>query len=178
MPPVKRSDNFYGIPEYYDHYLEMIKKGNMEGAHVSAQVFHDVLDEFNKTMRDKILFDAYEWELPAGMGKLAVYRYIKKIIKKKDGSYNLPISWRKTFALWDRDPEARAAKKKIYAINSTKNRYTYKIFFLKGTSKFKNRSAYRFKAVSPFRKAVRQIALDPMSIYPTEHFMYDIRYTN
>lgn len=62
-------------------------------------------------------------KLPFGLSKIGLTKY-KRVVKKKNGKYNLPIDWKRT----------KEEKKVVYLVNNHSDGYRVNLFWNRGTA--------------------------------------------
>tara|TARA_R110000772_G_scaffold261973_1_gene380810 strand:+ start:1125 stop:1595 length:471 start_codon:yes stop_codon:yes gene_type:complete len=120
---------------------------------VDEKHYVKILNEFNQFIFDMV-FEGYEVHLPAKMGVLSIIGK-KKVIKfDEDGRPNLPPDWKKTKALWERNPEAKAEKKLVYITNAHSDGIIYRFFWSKLKMMVTYKSAYSFQATRENKRRI------------------------
>ena len=107
---------------------------------VEYSVYANVLKSFNQRVMEKILFEAFEFELPYRLGSIRIKKSKTHFTKK-----TMKVDWQKTKELGQ----------KVYHMNDHTNNFNFRFFWKKKTATFINKSFYSFTAS---RKNKRQLA--------------------
>lgn len=144
-------------PDFYSYYADMhfreYKEGRVNGIidkespyYVDYSTYCKIVDAFNLRLRDLILYDSFDYTMPARMGLLGIRK--KRITPWIDSEgklvNNLPIDWKKTKELWAVDEKAKEEKKIVRHYNKHSKGFVAKWYFSKRTATFKWKSAYSF----------------------------------
>lgn len=97
---------------------------------VSEKDYVKINNAFNKFIIDKI-FEGYNVTIPARMGTISIVGNKKELTFNEDGTPILPPDWKKTKDLWDRNPEAKKNKKRVFITNEHSDGIIYKFFWSK-----------------------------------------------
>lgn len=104
--------------------------------------FAKIVNEFNKFIAGKI-FDGQEVKLPLKMGIVSVKG--KKVALKFDEDGNIDsknLDYKATNDLWNRCPECKERKQKVFHLNEHTNSVRYKFFWSKERMIVKNKMFY------------------------------------
>lgn len=130
--------------------------------YLTRKEYSKILDLFNIGVRELMIYDNFEYKLPARLGYLLVTK--KKITPYigKDGEYKnpLPVNWKETLALWEEDSNAKIAKKLIRYDNKHFNGNLAKWTHSKKTAIFTWKSAYAFVACRTAKTMLGAAILD------------------
>lgn len=132
----------YGVNEYYRQYAKDNKSDK-----VSRSIYGSILKEFNDFQREKLSFKGVGIHLPCFMGRVEL-RKVKTEVKIDDKGNvinNLPVNWKETRKLWKENNEAYQKRIKIKFTNEHTDSHTFRINYLKGKAKYKNKSIYRIR---------------------------------
>lgn len=137
-----------GMSDAYKYY-----KANYKNEHAITQTEYSVIfKEVMERMMFRIIFEAADIKLPAGVGNLRIKKRPVKIKFNPNGTLcrkGLRVDWQATKDLWATDQEAKDNKQVIFHFNEHTDRYNLSFYYDKRTSLMKNQSAYKFK---PARK--------------------------
>lgn len=154
--PKKRDDKYISIPEFYKEYVKLCKAENIKP--YSKKTFNLFHSKLNLEIRNKIIYEGFDWDLPYNLGSIAIYKYKRKLRKKEDGTYNLPINQRRTAELRKTDPNA----KPVYFLNSHTGGFKVKIIWRRReNNSIRHLAFYGFATCKPFRYAVTKAVTDP-----------------
>jgi hypothetical protein len=145
----------YGMRDYYKDY-----KKNAENP-VEHNVYTDIISEFNLAIIDAMFNKGIDYKFPL----LDLFLTIRKDKRKpviKDGKLynNVPMDFKKTMALWERDEEAREKKIKVRYTNAHSSGYVFRIYLRKFASGLKNKSSYKFKPCRSFQRGLAARIMD------------------
>ena len=123
--------------------------------------FRKIIKLFNEALMEEIIFKAYDFNVPYGLGKLCI-RKTKSKNKIKDGKIiiTLPIDWKATKQLWEEDEEAKAAKKLVRVNNSHSDNYICGFKYKNFLAKSVNTRAYGFKVSRPNKITLSKVLKD------------------
>lgn len=127
----------YGIIDYYKYYRK-------HGGDLSYQMFSKILRDFNNRVAEIIVNNEYSYKLPAKMGVITLVKK-KNFVKFRQNKVvtNYPVNYKATGELWERDPEAKAAKKLIRYDNRHSNKFSYHFKYLTSQATYTNKSIYK-----------------------------------
>lgn len=142
----------YGIRDYYKYYCN---KYSSENHQIEYKKYKSIIDEFNQTILELIIYENLEFTIPYRLGALAL-RKLKPTVEEKNGVIinKNPINIKATMDLWDINEEAREKKVKIRFTNKHTKGYVFFLHYFKGPANYKNKSVYQF---IEFRKVKQQI---------------------
>lgn len=130
--------------------------------YVDYSTFSTVLDLFNLKIRELILKESFDFNMPYRMGMLGIRK--KKLtpwIDKEGKLVNpLPIDWKATNALWDADPIAKQQKKLVRHYNKHTKGYVAKWYYTTRHATYKWKLAYRFIPCRTGKVALGNILTD------------------
>jgi len=131
------------MPEIYKKYISL--GGDKKYA---PGVLGRVCTKFNSGIMDKMIYSAYEFKIPLGLGSLFI-RAPRMVIKlDKDGKLMkkfMTINWDATKKLWAEDDDAQSKKILVYHFNDHFDRRIARFHYEKRNTRFKNKSFYKFK---------------------------------
>jgi len=143
--------------EFYEYYSVMHFKNKPEGRlrgiiHrdspfcISYSKYCTTLDSINKKLREEILLNSFDFNLPFRMGMLGIRkRKLTPYINKKGEVVNpLPVDWKSTLDLWAEDPEAKAKKKLVRHYNEHTKGFIAEWYYSVAKATFKWKSGYSF----------------------------------
>ena len=111
---------------------------------VSLKQYISLCNEYNKFLMGKV-FEGHEPTLPSRLGTFSIVGAKSKIRFDEDGKPNLAPDWQKTIALWNKNPESKAAGKKVYHTNAHTNGVRYKLVWSKKRVIIKNKTLYSMR---------------------------------
>jgi len=92
--------------------------------------------------------------LPARLGTLKIVGTKKKLSFTKEGVPKLPPDWVKTKALWERNPEAKLTKKRIFHTNESTSGVTYRLQWSTNRYAIENKTVYSFRLTRTHKRAI------------------------
>lgn len=146
----------YGMKDYYSYYKKTYNKKT------SRSLYGKLIEEFNLEIQKLIILENLIYTMP-GTNFQVVMMKEKRKPKIKDGKLinNIPINFKATNALWERDSEAKEKKLLVRYNNSHTSHYIYRIYFKKFGTKIKFRSAYKFQPNRDFKRSINKYIMDP-----------------
>jgi hypothetical protein len=121
---------------------------------------------------EKKVMDGETVILPVNMGKLLIMGYEKKVGIAEDGTLinKLPIDFKRTRELWDTNEDAREKRILIRHLNKHTDGKVYKFVYNKSKARYKNKSAYRFKATRTHNRNLANVVRNKTNNYPFKLF--------
>jgi len=146
----------FGMKDYYRFYK------NKYDDPQSSTKYSQVISDFNLGLRDLIIKKNVTYTMPGTNFHLVLMKDKRKP-KIKDGKLvnNIPINFKATNALWERDPEAKRKKLLVRYNNSHTNHNVYRIYFKKFGCKLKANSVYKFQTNRDFKRLISEYIFDP-----------------
>ena len=136
----------YGLGDMYKYYidnLDSIEKNS--DLNQPRRIYGSICRDFNESISNLIIFHAFTFKIPARMGELRCRKTKAKIKIDENGDVkNLPINFKATTDLWEKNPEAKEKKKKIYHTNDHTDGWVHQFYYNKFISDVVNQTAYRF----------------------------------
>lgn len=154
---------FYGDMHFREYIGKKVIIDRDSKFYVDYALYSDVLDAFNEKLRDLILYESFDFNMPYRMGMLGIRK--KKLspwIDKEGKLVNpLPINWKATNDLWDADPVAKQQKKLVRHYNKHTKGYVAKWYYTTRKATFKWKHAYAFIPCRTGKVLLGKIMLDP-----------------
>ena len=162
--------------EFYSYFATMFFKGHDKqrnrvlidydsAYYLDYVTYNKVIRRFNELVRDEVLYNAFDFILPARMGIMCIRK--SKVEPWLDASGKLvnplPVDWGKTNKLWATNPEAKAKKTLIHFRNEHSNGYIGKWRLNNSTATYKWKSAYSFIPTRTAKQKLGKIFLDEES---------------
>jgi hypothetical protein len=146
----------YGMGDYYKFYLATYKEK------VDRNTYGNVITDFNEQLKELIILENLSYTMP-GINFQLVLKKEKRKPKIKNGKLlnNIPVDWKSTNALWERDAEAKEKKLLVRYNNSHTSGYVFRVYFKKFGAKIKNRSVYKFQVNREFKRQISRYINDP-----------------
>lgn len=120
---------------------------------IDKKLFNKVITEFNKGIVDLILNENISYKMPALHLELQVRKEKRKPRLEKGKLVNpVPVDWKRTNALWERDEEAKKKKLLVRYNNSHSSGYVFRIMIKKFNSSVKNKSLLKIKPNRAFQR--------------------------
>lgn len=145
----------YGIRDYYKFYKNNYNK-------VDKEKFSKVIDDFNKEIIKAIIEDNLEYTVPYLNIEISIRKHKRKpTIKNGQLINNVPIDWKATKELWEKDPEAKEKNIRVRFRNSHTNNYVFRIYCKKFKCNIRNKSLFKFKPSRIFQRSLSKRIKDP-----------------
>lgn len=145
----------FGMGDYHKYYVSQYGE-------IDRNTYSNVITDFNLALRDLIILENLEYTFP-GVNFQLVLKKDKRKPTIKNGKLinNIPIDWKSTNALWERDKEAKEKKLLVRYNNSHSSHYVYRIYFKKFGAKIKYRSVYKFQVNRDFKRLIKDYIKNP-----------------
>lgn len=157
-----KSKDFYEFYTflYFKEYLNGSKKATIyknSEYYISYSDYCKVLDSLNIEIRNLILNEAFDFNIPYRMGLLSIRK--KKYIPYLDDNgkliNNLPVDWNSTLELWKSDEKSKNKKTLVRYFNNHTKGYVAKWYYSVRKANYRYKSGYRF---IPCRTAKLELA--------------------
>lgn len=136
--------------DIYKYYL----KHRVSDKEITQKVFTSILEDYNEIKTNQTVYKNIQFQLPY-LGRLEIIKTKPKIkfVDDKRQIVGYSINYKKTKELWEKNEDARLAKKLVYHLNDETDGYVMRWHWIKG-GHIKNISSYKFM---PLRKVKRKI---------------------
>lgn len=151
-----RNNAGYTTKDIFSFYKKNIKpvrnivgektRGNYD---MKLKEFNNILENINEGIMGMIINDSFIFTMPYKLGKKRVVRRSKKLKLDEDGNLItrfLPINWKATNTLWERDKEAKQDKLLVYHTNLHSNGFRFGFKWQKVGARTNNISVICFKS--------------------------------
>lgn len=129
----------FNIRTSYDEYVNNVEEP------VEESLYREVAEAYSEFLMDKIL-KGDEVGLPGRLGTLCITGKKQKVKFDKNGNaVGLAPDWKATKALWEKSPEAKAAKKLVYHTNADTDGIRYKLHWSKRKVFIPYKNLYNFR---------------------------------
>lgn len=122
---------------------------------ISSKDYLDIGAGYREFMIEKVL-EGEEVTIPAKIGTLAIVGTKRKLRFNDDGTPILPPDWKATKALWDRNPEAKRLKKRVFCTNEHTGGVVFKLLWSKRRVPMENKSLFAFRLVKGHKIAINK----------------------
>lgn len=112
-----------------------------------------IVNNFNKFLMDKVLA-GFEVVLPARLGVMSIIGTKQEIRFDANGEPILPPDWVKTKELWEKNPEAKEKKTRMFHTNDHTNGIRYKLLWSKRRVLVENKTLYSFRLTRTNKRAI------------------------
>lgn len=166
----KKIPAHYGMPDYYKFFSEQYPD-----IKIAKSKFNKIISEFNLIIGD-FLIENLSYDLPYRLGKLEILKVLRKPYLDSNGKLvnNLPINWKATNELWEKNSEAKDKKILIRYNNTKTGGYVFSIKYNKKPAIYKNKSVYFFKPVRHLSRGIK----DRIEDYTKDKYDTYIKYNN
>lgn len=121
---------------------------------VDFKTYLIVAAKYHKFLIEKVL-EGHEVTLPARLGTLCIVGKKQKPRFDEEGNVvGLAPDWPKTKALWERDPEAKKQRKRIFHLNAETDNYRFKYLWSKSRVIVENKTLYALRMTRANKRAV------------------------
>lgn len=146
----------YGMNDYYKFYQERYNK------EINRTKFSSIITDFNLEIQEAIILDNFIYSMPYINFQLLLMKEKRKpTIKNGKLLNNIPVDFKSTKKLWDRDPEAKKKKLLVRYNNSHTSHFVFRIYFKKFAAKIKGKSAFKFQANRDFKRSINKYIKNP-----------------
>lgn len=122
---------------------------------VDIKTYILIANNYNKFLMDKV-HGGDEVVLPMRTGTISIVGTQQEIKFDEDGNPNLPVNWPATIKLWNKNPSAKEAKKKVYFTNDHTDGIRYKYFWSKKRIFVVNKNLYSLRMTRENKRAISE----------------------
>lgn len=142
------------MKDYYNSYIKSNPK-------ISKSLYNNIITDFNEGIRNEIINNGLTYQFPYTNFQLLIKKHKRKpkIVNGKLIN-SIPINWKATNELWEKDSEAKEKKILIRFTNYHTFGYVFRILFKKYNSNIKNKSLYKFKNNRKLQRELSKRILD------------------
>lgn len=124
---------------------------------VDIKDYININADYNKFLIEKVL-EGKEITLPCRLGTLSIIGRKQKIVVEEDGTIKgLAPDWVKTKELWEKDPQAKKEKKRIFHTNSNTEGIIYRYFWSKKNVIIENKNFYSLRLTRTNKREVNTL---------------------
>ena len=140
--------------DYYKRYI-------LDHPKISRLLYNKIISDYNEGIRSLIINDQIIYQFPYTNFQLFVKKHKRKpkIVNGKLIN-SIPINWKATNELWEKDAEAKEKKILIRFTNYHTFGYVFRIIFKKFNSRLKNKSLYKFKNNRKLQRELNKRIMD------------------
>jgi len=134
--------------ELYKRYikgLDSIEKS--DGFDLSLGTINNAVADVNAEIMTEMILHNRFFKLPFRLGTIMILKVKPEPKFKKNGTLSLPIDYKASNKLWEKDPEAKKNRKFVYHRNLHTGGYLMHFKWVKGNTNVRNIKGYQFKAV-------------------------------
>lgn len=121
-------------------------------------------DGYRQFLMDKVI-EGHEVTLPSKMGTISIIGSKRTLRFNEEGKPILPIDWKKTKQLWDRNPQAKEDKKLVYCTNEATSGVVYKFLWSKLRFSIENKTLYALRMTRDNKRAVHKAIKEGAEYY-------------
>lgn len=154
------------IPQFYEFFARRwfktrIKKNyridKTNAFFITKKQYAEVLKDFNKEIRNLLLYEAYEYKIPCNLGRISIQK--KKVVPTFENGVlinPMPIDRKGTKELWIKHPEFKNIKY-MYHTNEHSDGFVAKFYYKKNFAKFVGKGKYFAKATRTIKEKINEI---------------------
>jgi hypothetical protein len=116
-------------------------------------------NNYHKFLINKVI-EGNEVTMPLRLGTLQILGTKQKIVFKDNGEPNLPPDWKKTKELWDKCPECKEKKQRVFHTNDHTGGVRYRLTWSKRRVLIKNKTLYSFRLTRTNKREIYKEVLD------------------
>ena len=154
------SADFYKY--YRNQYMKVKSKliNKSSPYYLSYAQYISIIERFNILLRDKMLYESKEVNLPMRMGSLCIKKAKPKLRLKNNKVISLPINWKATNDLWASDEDSYIKKRFIRYTNEHSKGWIASVFWDKSNCTATNKKKYSFESCRTFKLLINSIMTD------------------
>lgn len=134
------------MPDYHKFYEDKYKE-------IDKKLFNSIITDFNKGVVDLILKENVMFNMPYLNMQLQIRKDKRKPRLENGKLINpVPVDWKKTKELWERNPEAKEKKLLVRYNNSHSSGYVYRVNLQKFSSKVRNKTLIKIETNRSFKR--------------------------
>lgn len=156
MERIHKNKTDYGMSDYCAFYK---KEYNSK---INRSLYNNIITDFNNSVRKLIINEELNFYAPHIGIELSI-RKDKRKPRIVDGKLinNIPVDWKATNELWNKDSEAKEKKLLVRYNNSHTSGYVYRLYLNKFKSKMKNKNYFKFRTNRIFQRMLSKRIKDP-----------------
>lgn len=146
----------YGMFDYYKYYVKN------SGSDIDRTTFNKIVSDFNSEIANAIINEGLEFK-PKYVQLTICVRKSKRVPRIDENGKlinTMPVDYKSTKELWERDPEAKEKKLVLRYLNNHTGKYVFRIKAIKSGYTYSNKKYYKFKAVRKFARDLGKRILD------------------
>lgn len=129
-----------------------------EDCNLDIKSYIEICNDYNKFLMNKV-FEGFEVVLPLRLGTLQITGTKQKIEFNENGEPKLPPDWKKTKELWDKCPECKEKRQRVFHTNDHTGGVRYKLIWSKNRVILRNKSFYSFRLTRTNKREIYQRVL-------------------
>jgi hypothetical protein len=141
-------------------YWRTFQKPKKENA-FDRDTYRRVVSGMVEYIMDKV-FEGNFVQLSGGdsLGSIGILgRKLEPTLDEEGNIKGLPIAWKKTYELWNSNPEAKERKDKVYCFNENTDGISYNLVWIKRDAKLKNKIFYNLTFCKGNKRRLRRLCL-------------------
>lgn len=156
MGRIHKNKADYGMSDYCTFYR---KEYNNK---INRSLYNNIITDFNDSVRKLIINEELNFYAPYIGIELSI-RKDKRKPRIVDGKLinNIPVDWKATNELWNKDSEAKEKKLLVRYNNSHTSGYVYRLYLNKFKSKMRNKNYFKFRTNRIFQRMLSKRIKDP-----------------
>ena len=164
-----KSKEFY---EFYacQHFKQYTETARQRGIinksskyYMNIQTYNKLLDTLNIALRDLIINESFEFNIPYRLGVLAIKKSKPEPYIDENGNVVniLPVDWKSTLELWEEDEDSKNRKILVRHLNAHTQGYVVKWKYDIKKANYTFKSAYKFIPCRAAKRLLTPILKDP-----------------
>ncbi len=166
--------NSYSIKDYWKYYCKNSKTIPYEQY---RDILYFILEQYSLLISDH----AMDMTFPYKLGKILIRKHLQQVKFDEEGNLisKLPVDYKATKDLWDKDPEAKERKQLVYCLNQHSEGWWFSIKY-QIFNQLKSHYKVKFLTFKPARKMTRRFAknIKEYKIDATEYEVCEINRTD
>lgn len=143
----------FGLPDYFKFYKKSYPENTKYD--INRIEFRNICHDYNVAIGEKIVMKNFEFKLPYRLGVIFMRKFKPKLKIKNNVLINHnPPDFKKTAALWERDPEAKKNKILVRYLNKHTKGYIFVLKYNVSSANYKNKGVYTFTPVKSIKQMI------------------------
>lgn len=131
---------------------------------VDLKTYIELCNNYNKFLMEKV-FKGFEVTLPCKLGTFQIIGTRHEISFNEKGEPNLAPDWVKTKELWEKCPECKEKKQRIFHTNDHTEGVRYKLHWSKKRVLIRNKSLFSFRLTRDNKRKIHSKVVDENKEY-------------
>jgi hypothetical protein len=162
--------------DFYNEYMDDVFEGRQKydkldkknPYYLSKAQYGKIIKRFNEEITDLMLYDAFIFVLPFGLGEVSIRKKKVEAYIDSEGVYRnpLPVDYKATKELHKVDSAAKEENKKVYYNNEHSSDFVIKLYYDKTVvTKYQNINSYFVKTPRTLKERMTEVMKNKFHLF-------------